>query len=348
MTGGTPCGICTRLVADKLALCEVCDHTLVEALLAVPSLLADLETARSGQARVGGSRAGGRSAEAPLPIKDTSSEIHGWGMRLLGERDELALSTALHGWARVVADHLGVEIPLESRALAVLAINARHTTSAREAPALRVESRTRKGEPARITRVMRRTAAHLVSPVQEDERLAMWMATYPRELRRLEAADAMFRDIVGAVTLLRRAVDRPADERYLGRCPSVLENGSTCHANLWAQPGDAWVRCPACRIQHEVSDLEDQAADAAREMLCTMPELLRACRAVGTPIAERTGYRWAAEGKLTRRGWLTRTRAGVRITDHRDDHTRAVPVYRVGDALELAGRTDDDEAGSNT
>lgn len=341
-----PCGVCTRLVGDRLALCEECGRTLVEALLAVPGLLADLETARSGQARVTDGRAGGRSAEAPLPIKDTSSEQRGRGVRLLGERDALALSTALHGWARVLADHLGTEIPIESRSLAVLAANARHTGGSAEAPAVVHEYRLRKGERVRESRVLLRTAAHLITPIQVDERLAVWMASHPRELRQLDAADQAYGDIVGATTHLRRAVDRPADLRYLGRCPTVVSEvvrwgerapvrTVRCEANLWAADS-GWVRCPRCHMQHEVAQLEAAATEAARDMLCTMPELLHACAAVGSPIARRTGYRWAAEGRLVRRAWLIRSRDGVRITDRREDG--AVPVYRVGDALELARR----------
>ncbi|MBW0270768.1 hypothetical protein ATM97_07045 [Nocardia sp. MH4] len=342
----TPCGICTRLVGDRLALCEVCGRTLVDALLAVPSLLADLETARSGQARVTDGRAGGRSAEAPLPIKDTSSEQRGRGVRLLGERDALALSTALHGWARVLADHLGAEVPIESRALAVLAANARHTGGSVEAPAVVHECRLRDGVRVRESRVALRTAAHLITPVQTDERLAVWLASHPLELRQLDAVEQAYHDIVNATGALRRAIDRPSDRRYLGRCPTVVAEVTRwgeptparavrCEANLWADES-SWVRCPRCHVQHEVARIEAAATEAAREMLCTMPELLHACAAVGSPIARRTGYRWAAEGRLTRRAWLIRSRAGVRITDRHEDG--AVPVYRVGDALELARR----------
>ncbi|MFI6368909.1 hypothetical protein ACIBG0_40060 [Nocardia sp. NPDC050630] len=333
---GTSCGICTRLVGDRLALCEVCGRTLVDALLAVPSLLADLETARSGQARIAEGRAGGRSAEAPLPIKDTSSEYRGRGVRLLGERDAVALSTALHGWARVLADHLGAEVPIESRALAVLAVNARHTRGSAEAPALVHEHRLRNGGRVRDSHVARRMAAHLITPVQTDERLAVWLASHPHELRQLEAAEQAYHDIVNATGGLRRAIDRPADHRYLGRCAVQLDDGATCAANLWAEPDATWARCPRCRVQHEVARIEAAATRAAREMLCTMPELLHACAAVGSPIARRTGYRWAAEGRLARRAWLIRSRAGVRITDRHEGG--AVPVYRVGDALELARR----------
>ncbi|MFC9892129.1 hypothetical protein ACFVMC_00405 [Nocardia sp. NPDC127579] len=332
----TSCGVCTRLVGDRLTLCEQCGETLVAELLAVPGLLADLETARSGQARLDAGRTGGRSAEAPLPIKDTASEHRGRGVRLLGERDTTALSTALHGWARVLAEHLGVEIPMEARSLAVLAANARVTSMAAAVPALVVEHRLSGGKPVREARFSRRTSAQLIAPVQLDERLAVWLASHPHELRQLDAAEETYNDIVGAVARLRRTVDRRADQRYLGRCPNLLADQTKCAANLSAEPDAAWVRCPRCRQQHEVRHLEDQAAAAAREMLCTMPELLRACAAVGSPIARRTGYRWAAEQRLTRRAWLIRGRVGVRITDLHEPG--AVPVYRVGDALDLACR----------
>ncbi|WP_169812917.1 hypothetical protein, partial [Nocardia niwae] len=301
-----------------------------------PGLLADLETARSGQARIAADRAGGRSAEVPLPIADTTNEDRGHGVRLLGEREALALSTALHGWARILADQLGVEIPLEARSLAVLAANARHTGGSSEAPVVVHEHRLRKGVRVRESHVALRTAAHLIPSASIDDRLAVWLASHPHGLRELDAAEAAHHDIVGAVNRLRHMVDRPADRRYLGRCPVRVDDGGTCAANLWAEPDAAWVRCANCRQQQQVAHLEDQATASAREMLCTMPELLHACAAIGSPIARRTGYRWAAEGRLTRRAWLIRSRAGVRITDLHEDG--AVPVYRVGDALELARR----------
>ncbi|WP_028477931.1 hypothetical protein [Nocardia sp. CNY236] len=325
----TLCGTCERPVSDGLTLCEVCGRSLVEALLGVPGLVADLEIARTGQARFGEGRAGRRPAEATLPIKDTSTEYRGRGVRLLGEREHTALATALHGWARVLADHLGVEIPIGARSLAVLAANARHAGGSSEVTVI-----VREDRPPNGARVARRTAAHLITPTQEAERLAVWLACHPHELRQLEAADEVYRDITGGTEYLRRVIDRPADRKYLGRCPIKLDSTEVCDTNLWAEPGSTWVRCPACQQQHQVTRLEDGAAVAAREMLCTMPELLHACAAVGSPIARRTGYRWAAQGRLARRAWLIRTRAGVRITDRHEDG--AVPVYRVGDALELA------------
>lgn len=284
----TPCGICTRLVGDGLPMCEVCGRTLVEALLAVPSLLADLETARTGQARIAEGRAGGRSAEAPLPIKDTSSEYRGRGVRLLGERDAVALSTALHGWARVLADHLGAEVPIESRSLAVLAANARHTGGSAEAPAIVHERRLRDGERVRDSHVARRTAAHLITPVQEDERLAVWLASHPHELRLLEAAEQAYHDIVNATGGLRRAIDRPADQRYLGRCPVVLDDGDPCAANLWAEPDATWARCPRCHVQHEVARIEAAATEAARD---AVHDARAAARLRGRRLADRAPHR---------------------------------------------------------
>jgi len=333
---GTPCGICTRLVGDRLAICDICTAALVKALLAIPGLLADLDTARSGQARIVADRAGGKSTAVPLPIADTTNEERGYGVRLLGEREVRAASTALHGWARILADHLGVRIPIDAPSLAVLAVNARHAGGATDGAAIVIEHRLRKGEHIRVSHIARRADVHLIPSVRDDERLAVWLASHPRELRQLDAAEAAHQDIVGAVTRLQRMVDRPADRRYLGRCPVVLEDFSKCGANLWAEPDAAWVRCANCRVQLEVCDLEDQATAAAREMLCTMPELLHACAAIGSPIARRTGFRWAAEGRIERRAWLIRRGATVRITDRHEDG--AVPVYRVGDALDLARR----------
>lgn len=161
--------------------------------------------------------------------------------------------------------------------------------------------------------------------------LVEWLIRREHEMRGHVAAEELHSDIVGGVIALRRVIDRPVDRKFVGRCP---QDG----ANLWAEIGESWVRCRTCREQHSVRDLEDQAAEAARDMLCTVPELLRACTAIGRPIAKRTAYYWAQHGRLTVRGWMTRDEHGDRITDRHSDG--AVPVYRVGDALELSkGRT---------
>ncbi|MFD3748349.1 hypothetical protein [Nocardia sp. NPDC058633] len=282
------CAVCARPVGDGLRLCVTCGVSLVDALREIPDLLAELDTARSGQTKFAGERVGGASAEVALPIADVTREAER-GVRLLGERERSALINVLITWARTIAETNGSEFP----------------------------SRTTGG-------------------------LVEWLINRPHELRGHVAAEDLHSDILGAVIGLRRIVDRPADRRFVGLCP-VIRDGRACGANLWAEVGASWVRCRTCREQHSVSELEDQAVESARHMLCTMPEVLRACEAMRRPIGKTTGYRWAREGKLVRRKWLHRTEHGEQISDLWADG--ATPVYLLGDALELA-RRETNEGGS--
>lgn len=266
------CGVCTRPVGDGLRLCTECGTTLIAHLREIPGLLAELDTARSGQARFAGERVGGKSAEVPLPIVDVTRKTE-QGVRLLGEREAHRLINAVTTWAREIAETLGVMTP------------------------------------------------NIFTDV------VAWLIRREHEIRGHVAAEELHSDILGAVIGLRRVIDRPIDREFLGLCP---QDG----ANLYAEVGESWVRCRTCREQYSVRALQDGAAEAAKDMLCTIPELLRACEAVKRPVSRRTAYWWAQQGKLSRRGWLTRDEHGDRITDYQTEG--ATPVYRVGDALELA------------
>ncbi|MFE2998687.1 hypothetical protein ACFXG4_27255 [Nocardia sp. NPDC059246] len=332
------CTECDRPVGDGLTLCTVCGERLVAELLGVPGLLADLQTARAGQARIATGREGGRSAEAPLPIKDTTNEERGRGLHLLGDQPALALQTALHGWARVLAEHLAVEIPIDSRALVVLATNARiFRRGTIDAPFIVHNDKVRHGKRVREARIGHRSAAHLTTPTQEVERLAMWLACHPHELRGLEAAREMLTDITGACAALRRAIDRPADLLPLGPCSAELADGSSCGYELRADREATWVRCRRCRSQHEVRELQRKAADGIEDQLYTLPQLRRILPALGTPVGKTTLYRWAQERRIEPRGW----QHGNRITDHQisDDDRQ---VYRLGDVRALARRDEGD------
>lgn len=266
------CGVCTRPVGDGLRLCTECGTTLIAHLREIPGLLAELDTARSGQARFAGERVGGKSAEVPLPIVDVTRKTE-QGVRLLGEREQDRVINVVTTWARDIGETLCVMTP------------------------------------------------NIFTEVVE------WLVARPHELRGHVAAEELHSDILGAVIGLRRVVDRPIDREFLGLCP---RDG----ANLWAEVGESWVRCRTCREQYSVGELLDKAIEAVEDMLCTIPELLRACEAIKRPVKRRTAYWWAHEGILCRRGWLTRSQGGHRITDHETEG--ATPVYRVGDALELA------------
>ncbi|WP_433592301.1 hypothetical protein [Nocardia sp. CA-145437] len=296
------CAECTRPVRDGLTLCVTCGDTLCEALLAVPELLLDLEITRAKLDRVQGERTAGRSAETALPVRATMR-----GATMVGDQALTALTTTVTGWTHALAEDLGVSPHINGPWL--IHLTEQH-----------------RGDPPRDGATLPLVRLGTL------EQAAVWLAQHREPLRAYEAALELLRDVTGAVARLRAAIDRPRELRYLGPC-------SECGAELRAEPGETWVRCrvQSCRTQHEIARLEDKARDAAEDRLCTRAELLRVLSALGVPVASRTLYWWASEGKLEQRGWMHPGEHGPRITDHKIDETDK-PVYRAGDALALARR----------
>ncbi|WP_306357434.1 MULTISPECIES: hypothetical protein [unclassified Nocardia] len=359
------CAGCDRPVPDALPLCPLCGARLVDELLAVPGLLADLTITRAGLGRLATQHTGTRPTGSPMLVQSVARDApedapqDPVGAELRGDRALERLQGTLGTWARVLADWLRVDIPIGAPALAQMVANGRravprhdgmaggHRSAADRTDSVVVRWTVR--DPATGTgrpraRLGHRHADALTEPASALEQAAVWMACHPHELRAHEAAGDMLADITGATTAVRRVVDLPPDLRYLGPCPGILRDGSTCAAELLAERTVDWVRCRRCRTQHDVRTLERAAASAADEYLYTLGEVLRILAAVGEPVPRTTLYRWRREGKIEPRGWLHADRYGVRITDHPRGE-RDQPVFRLGDVRALA-RRGDDEGGS--
>lgn len=324
------CAECSRPVGDRLTLCTHCGDRLRAELLSVPGVLADLATMRTGQARFTSHRVGSRSSDTRLPIQVAKGELR-------GDRGYTRLETAVTGWARVLGETLGVDVPIGERALQQLAVNGR----AQPADHTAVPVRTPDGKFARVA--VRHPDA-LTSPATALEQAAVWMACHPHQLRAHEAAGEMLRDITGALGDLRRIVDRPAELRYLGPCPGELRAGVPCEFGLRAEPGETWVRCGRCNHQHSVADLQAKARVIAEDRLYTLSEMGNVLAAVGARVGRATLYRWAADRRIEPRGWLHEDVRGQRITDHQVAEGDR-QVYRLGDALKRATR-DEKRGGS--
>ncbi|MEU6580651.1 hypothetical protein [Nocardia sp. NPDC046763] len=272
----------------------------------------DLTITRIGAARFSAGRDGGRSAETALPVRSTArSDGDPVGAELVGDRALMRLENAVTTWARLLAEDLGVEIPIGATGLVVLTHNNRGAT--------------------------RDPTALPIAPASPLEQAAVWLACHPHDLRRHEAAHELLVDVRHAVAGLRAVVDRPIELRYLGPCPAQLTDGSVCAAELRAQVEATWVRCRRCRSKYEIARIQADARAAVEDELHTVANLVRLLGALGAPTPRRTVYRWAQDHRIEPRGWQHVGPQGVRITDHRIDE-RDTQVYRLGDALKLAVR----------
>ncbi|HMH59028.1 MAG TPA: hypothetical protein VK537_07590 [Galbitalea sp.] len=308
------CTECGRMLGYNAALCRACIDELVEQLLRVPALLYELGITRAGLGRTGAPSAGGRPAEAPLPIRIV-------GRRLPGESAVQRLETAVIGWARVLAEELGVTPAVGIAYLVQLAQDRRRLPGS----------------------TVRSDAAALATPVTAVEQAAVWLAHHRRELAQHEAAPELARDIRGAVGALA-AVIWPAERQYLGLCDCVREDGEECGQELRAEVGQAYVDCRRCRWRFDVAQLKAAALANADDRLYKVDDLLRVLTALDEPVSRATLWRWAQQRRMEPRGWQHADDYGVRITDHRIGAGDA-QVYRLGDARKLATK-DENEGGS--
>ncbi|MBF5002317.1 hypothetical protein IRT45_34940 [Nocardia sp. BSTN01] len=354
------CARCKATVPDNMTLCQRCGTDIVADLLTVPALLAELTVTRAGQAQFNGERTGGRSAETPLPIRPTKGRTMLGGLFaadpiIQGDTALTRLSTAVGEWARLLAKHHRVAIPIGAPGLVQLVANGRTRaylpeTSAAWQPAGRGTARDHTHttgtvmrvdgvvpyKPRKRIHVSRRNADALTSPATAVEQAAIWLACHPLELRRFDTAGDLASDIHQALKQIRATIDRPREPRQIGPCPE-------CGVELLAHPDDdgrlpAFVRCRGCDTQQEVDTVMQRALDAVRDRLFTVLEIVRITAQFGSPVAKRTLHRWAHDNLIEYRGYLhTDKKYGTRITDH-PIHPRDPRVYRLGDVLDIARR----------
>ncbi len=311
------CTECGRPIGDNAALCRDCVRELAEQLLRVPALLHELGITRAGLGRSGPQASGSGPADPPLPIRIVGRD------RLLGESAVQRLETEVIGWARVIAEELGVTPAVGIAYLVQLTQDRRR--------AFRAEQRADRAE--------------LGAPVTALEQAAVWLAHHRRELAQHEAAPELARDIRGAVGALA-AVIWPAERQYLGLCSMLADNASAeCGQELRAEVGQAYVHCRRCRTQYDVAALKAEALRTADDRLYKLADLLRVLTEFGYAVSRTTVYRWARDRRIAPRGWEHSDERGVRITDHRVAAGDA-QVYRLGDALKLAAKDDEHEGGS--
>lgn len=198
-----------------------------------------------------------------------------------------------------------------------------------------------RGEIVNLTVVVLTWQEHLAEHLRDDTRpyspvaAAVWMWTTIRDrgIAAWDQAGAMADAIASAVSAAHRAIDRPADRWYAGRCsaeyPTADDVMVECPQELYANTESGTVRCPRCRTTHVVSDRRRILLDAAEDMLLTAAEAARA-------VVVWTDYE-RGENKLVQRisKWRERGRIEQRGVVAEAGGQR--PLYRLRDILNLLG-----------
>ena len=147
-----------------------------------------------------------------------------------------------------------------------------------------------------------------------------WLLDRINRIRGHAAGGELVDEIADCVKRVKRAIDRPADRLYCGKC-------DVCQADMWARQGEDDIICQTCKnalpsvvSSYSVDVRRSAMLAAAADSLATRSEILTAVPGMyGVPINGDTFQTWVKRGRLADKG----TRDGQKI-------------YRLGDALDLA------------
>jgi hypothetical protein len=124
------------------------------------------------------------------------------------------------------------------------------------------------------------------------------------------APDAM--QLVTIVDHCEVVVDRPPDRTYAGPCDA-------CSHDLFVEKGELTVVCERCGKSYDLRARREWLLHVVVDRLATAPEIARALTSLELPITHELIRQWRSRGRLTSR---TKDRRGV-------------PLYRVGDVVDL-------------
>ncbi|OZC80572.1 hypothetical protein CH274_15490 [Rhodococcus sp. 06-418-5] len=305
------CFHCGRPTGDGLPICTKCTEILVRMLQSVPGLVADMTITQARLDRMSRGRVGGKSADTPLPISiDKSGNVP---IRRPFDLLENEITTWSRDFESRISPAGSLLAAIERPGLLQMTLNCK--------TGRRHDQSTLSTQPTRLF-----------------EEFAVWLACHPHDLRMHPAIDEMFDSLSDVIAIVNKAIDQLPELRYKGVCQYVeYDQGRErrCNADLYAEKGEEWVQCPRCRASYAVAKLDRDILAQMREMNYTAVELQSLLRELGKRVPKSTLYRWINERKLTPRGWMRDGRI-IQRWIHRNDPA----VYRLGDVLDLATRTE--------
>lgn len=136
-------------------------------------------------------------------------------------------------------------------------------------------------------------------------------------------------ELLHALSVARRTVDRPAERRYAGPCGGLtLDDDSEavmCSGEVYAYGHNATAQCPRCGAEYDVASRRTWMLGEMGDVLLPAADVARALSGLGV----------GATSAMVR-SWRHR-----RLLDCVDVDSRGRPLYAVGDAVALAlGTTD--------
>ncbi|MEE6295181.1 hypothetical protein [Georgenia wangjunii] len=132
-----------------------------------------------------------------------------------------------------------------------------------------------------------------------------------------------FDEILDALSIARRTIDRPAERKYAGACGALIDDeglDAICDGELYARAGKATVECPRCGTVYDVASRREWMVERIEDALLPAADMSRALSGLGVGVTSAMVRRWRHRGLLA---------------THQDEGQRQ-PLYRVGDVMSLA------------
>lgn len=272
---------------------EFCTQQLERELGDVAAIVADMDITLSRQARIGGGGQSGLARER-MPFHP-------------GVVDPIwVLGNVLTTWAR---DVCGDTLPPEE---AVIYRN-------RETPMLGPFC----GFCIHQTCMELRISEKVTKPPAV---IAAWMLlSNTPAIRRHPAVEELLDEVLDAIRLARRTVDRAAERKFLGPCDGKFE-GVTCTEDLYVHPAATEARCRVCGTEHDVAERREWLLSKAEDLIVTPQEASRYVGEVGgIPVGHQRIRNYLDRGRIPTRhshDGVMRLRLGDLLEVLRDEAAR--------------------------
>lgn len=160
--------------------------------------------------------------------------------------------------------------------------------------------------------------------------LAWWLLIYIDAIVVSEDAGMFFEEIHNVIEEIKRRVDRPADMRAVGECPTPISDIARCCNFLRADRDAEIVKCEVCEATHSVEKVVEESLSKADHMPWTAEVIWGIVEDYGLQLKARTWRDWRQTG-VVRPCLYQRPngRIGIAKASEAD-----VPLYRLSDVRE--------------
>ena len=148
--------------------------------------------------------------------------------------------------------------------------------------------------------------------------LAAWLRPRVGWLRHHHDGATALNQILTAVRDAQHAVDRPAERLYAGPCDE-------CGEDMYGRVGARIVECPPCELVYEVEARRQWLLRSAEDVLASATEIARAITRLGQDVTPSAIRGFVHRGQLL-------------AHSQRTVGSRTVPLYRLGDVLDILTR----------